>query len=343
MHTLRNLGLGLLLLLATPLFLARAQALGGADPINYVVSPETPGPNQQVTIQVQGVGTFLGDANITWSQNGKVVAQGTGQESYSFTTGALGSETRIHVEVDSSSQGTFTHDFTFVPSLVDLLWEADTSVPPFYRGKALYSAGSNLKVVAFPTIYASGSKISAGALSYQWTLDDNPVTSASGLGRNMFSFQGSYLQSQEDVSVDVYYQGSNVGHGEIVIPATDPAVVFYDKDPLRGLLLDEALPSSGIQLQAPEITVEAEPYYFSNTSIKGNLLSYAWTLDGSDTSGPNSAQGILTLRQTGSGTGEAQVGVSVQNNASDQLTQAAQAAFNIVFGNSSSGGSLFGL
>jgi len=321
--------------------LAHAQSLG-VDPVQYIVSPQFPGPNQQVAIEAQGVGSFIGDATITWTKNGATALSGVGARNFTFMTGGLGSQTQVHVEIDSPTQGTLTHDFTFSPSAVDLVWEADTTVPPFYRGKALYSAGSTLKIVAFPSVVVGGKNVSASSLSYQWSVDGNPLTDQSGLGATSITFQGSQLQTSEDVSVDVYLGGAQVGYGEVSIPAQNPALVLYADDPLRGVLWDEALPSA-LSLTQNELTVAAVPYFFSNASARASTLAYTWTLNGQDTSGPNSAQGILTLRQTGSGTGAAQLGVSVQNNDIDKLVQAAQTALTLVFGQTSSGGSLFGL
>src|SRR5579859_4924839 len=210
---------------------AQAQTtVGGIDPLQYTVSPQTPGPGQQVTIDVEGVGSFLGDSTITWQQNGKTVAQGVGLHSYTFTTGALGSQTKIHVSVATQSQGTFTHDFIFTPSTVNLVWEADTTAPPFYRGKPLYSAGSTVKVVVFPTVVVNGSAVSSRNLSFQWQRNDVPEPSESGLGRNTFTFVGDQLQPSEDIAVDVYNGNAQVGHGEVVIQATDPTLVLYDND-----------------------------------------------------------------------------------------------------------------
>ena len=320
---------------------ARAQLSLVPDPVQYIVSPETPGPGDKVSIEVQGVGGFLGDAGITWSQNGKVVLNGVGATDFSFVAGALGTQTSVHVQIVSPTEGTITHDFIFSPALVNLIWEADTTAPPLYRGKSLYSAGSALKVVAFPTVIVGGAHIPGSSLSFEWSLNDNDVPSQSGLGRSVFSFTGDQLQPSEDVAVDVLYGANKVGHSEVVIPASQPFLLLYDQDPLRGTLYDSALPGS-ISLGAKEITLQAAPYFFSNASLQSKSLQYSWTLDGEDSTGPQSAQGVLTLRQTGSGQGSATVEVSLQNNDTDKLVHAAQATLQMVFGSSGSN-SLFGL
>ncbi|HUD02870.1 MAG TPA: hypothetical protein VMR46_02510 [Candidatus Paceibacterota bacterium] len=340
-----NKPLNYIFLFCTALLLAgvaHAQSSVVPAPIQYVVSPETPGPNTQVTIEVQGVGTFIGNSTITWSQNGTVVSQGVGQHDFTFTTGAIGTETQIKVTVNSSTQGTLTNSWTFIPSAVNLVWEADTTVPPLYKGKALYSGGSDVKVVAFPSLAINGSSLPVSSLSFQWTLDGDPLPDQSGLGQNSLTFTGSQLQKEEDVSVDVYYGSTKVGTGSVAIPASDPELVLYDKDPLRGIIFDSALPA-GISLDSNELTVQAVPYFFSNSSLANGALTYAWTLNGNDTSGPNSASGELSLVQSGSGSGSATLGVTLQNNDTDKLVQAANAALQIIFGTQSSNSGLFGL
>jgi hypothetical protein len=213
-NTLKSLLVGVLLLWGTSVF---AQAV--PDPIQYIVVPETPGPHETTLVEVQGVGSFLGDATITWSQDGKVVKTGVGERKYVFTTGDLGVPTTVRVSI-SSSQGAFSRSFTFTPAVIHLLWEADTTVPPPYRGKPLYSAGSNLRIVAFPTVYSGNARVTQGALSYQWSYKEDPLTDQSGLGRYSINLTGDQLSDRENVAVDVYYGTKKVARGELSVPAS---------------------------------------------------------------------------------------------------------------------------
>lgn len=315
-----------LLAVSTPVY---AQVV--PPPVQYVLAPEAPGPYEPVIIEAQGVGSFMGSANITWSQDGKVMKTGVGERTYSFKTGGIGQRTVVRVNIDSS-QGFFTQSFVFNPSRINLVWEADTTVPPFFLGKARYSAGSDYKVVAYPTVYSGSSRISAAALSYQWFYRGEPVPDMSGLGRNIFTHTGDQLQASEEVAVDVYYGSAKVGRAELSIPVSNPMIVLYQRDPLRGVLYDEALPATGISLIAKEITVQAEPFFFATAAKQSGLIPFVWTINDTETTGPDSSQGILTLRQTGSGTGSATLGVSMQNSNPDQFVQTAQTSMQIVFG-----------
>lgn len=325
------------LFFVSPFFL-HAQAI---DPVQFTVTPEVPGPNEQVTINIAGIGTFLGDATITWQQDGKTTLSGKGERIFSFRVGGLGVQTRVRATIVSAEKGTISRDFVFIPSKVELIWEASTSVPPMYRGKALYSAGSTIKVVAFPSIVANGSTISSNNLSFQWSRGGDPLPGQSGTGRNILSLFGSQLKQSEQVGVEIYLGGVKVSRGNIVVPATSPSVVLYGKDPLRGVVYESAIPSS-ISLGTNELTAQAEPYFFSKESV-GNSLLYTWKLNGTETTGPDTDKGILTLRQSGSGAGQATLSVDVQNTSATQFIQKASAAVRIVFGGVTSGTSSFGL
>ena len=323
------------MLMLLPLTFAHAQTL--PEPIQFVVSPELPQPFERVVLEAQGVGSYLGDSLITWQVDGKTTLTGAGERSFSFSVGGIGSITRVRVVVESSREGTIVREFVFRPSAVTLVWEADTTVPPLYRGKALYSAGSPLRVVAYPTVVVGGSRVAASSLSFKWERGGEPVVSYSGTGRSVYSFLGDQLQPQEVISVDVYFGAALVARGSTVIPATPPQLLFYERDPLRGVLYDRAL-LGGVSLGAREVTLRAEPYYFSNDSMRAGLLVYEWKLGDSVVGGPESAQGVLTLRQTGEGAGQGSVEVSLQNNDPDALVQSASALLRIFFGGQSDSG-----
>jgi hypothetical protein len=185
--------------------------------------------------------------------------------------------------------------------------------------------------VALPSVIINNARISASALSYQWTRAGDAISDQSGLGRTTVSLIGDQLQSSEDIAVEVYYGTALVGKGSVSILASAPQIILYERDPLRGVQYDTALPA-GISLASKEITIQAEPYFFSNKAKNSGLIPYAWTLDGEETVGPDSARGILTLRQTGAGAGGALIGISMQNNNPDQFVQNANTMLQLVFG-----------
>ena len=318
-----------LMLLWAPL--AHAQLSSAPAPVQYTVSPETPGPNEKVYINLEGLGSFLGNSTITWFVDGKVLSTGVAKRTFLFTTGGVGSATHIQVTISTAGQSTITHDFYFAPSVIYLTWEADTSVPTFYKGKSLYTSGSPLKIVAIPFVVSGKMILAADKLSFQWSRGDTLVPDQSGVGKEVFSFTGDQLRPGEDIKLDVLFRGLKVGHAETTVPAASPQVLLYDRDPLRGEILEEALPSV-FSLSVNEITLKAEPYLFSNKAVVAGKITYSWTLNNQDTTGPESARGLLTLRQKGQGAGSGIIGVTAQNTDDDAFVQTAKQALELTFG-----------
>jgi hypothetical protein len=312
-----------------------AQSITGIQRVQFLVGPEAPGPNEQVTIEAQGVGGFLQDAKFVWQKDGRVVQSGIGQRTLTFTTGGVGVQTRIHVDIHSASTGDFSKDFTFTPANINLIWEADTTVPPLYRGKAFYSAGSKITLIALAQVTANGKIISPNSLSYQWSVGGEPVASASGIGRTVFSYYGNQLNQSERISLAVKYGGSTVGTAALVLPAVNPSVMFYVKDPLRGILFDQALPSV-ISLLGQELTLSAQPFNFSNESI-GKTISYNWKLNGQPVTGDDTEKGVLTLRQSGSGQGQSVISLQLENSDNYKFLQNAATQLIINFGKQQNG------
>jgi hypothetical protein len=322
------------LLSLTPFAIASAQV--GQDPVKFVIAPDHPGPGDTVVIEAQGVGGFLGDATITWRVNGNLVLSGVGEQKFSFTLGGLGSTNTVDVTISSPSRGVITKKFSFNPSNVYMLWEAKTSVPPFYLGKALFTGGSVFKVVAVPQVVVRGSTVSVGSLSFAWQRNGTPLPEQSGRGKNILNLTGNQLLLQETVAVDVSLNGEVVARGEVVIPVQKPQVLLYESDPLRGVLYDQAL-TNRASLAVKEVAFKAEPYFFDLGSLNSGSVSYEWRLNNKVTTGPETSKGYLTLRQSGNGEGSAALSVALQNLDSGKYVQTAKTALTILFGNTTSG------
>jgi len=248
----------------------------------------------------------------------------------------------VDVSINSGIYGLITKTFTFEPSYINLIWEANTTVPPLFQGKALPGFGSSITVFAFPLVVAGGETRDANSLSYQWRLNGSAVPSSSGTGRSSFTFSNNQVRQTDEVSVDVFYEGRNAGHGSITIATVEPFLHLYEHDPLRGIRYRAALQNT-FTLLGTEVTVRAEPYFFSRDSGERGSLSYTWEINGTETTGPNTDKGELTLRRTGEGEGTAMLTVALQNLESARLLQGTREVFTILFGKTSSGTSIFGL
>lgn len=152
---------------------------------------------------------------------------------------------------------------------VDILIEADTYIPSFYRGRAEPSPGNNATVVAIP----SGIDSSAGPLGYRWSINGRHLA-ASGQTASFSVPAGNNLTIQ----VLVTQNGKLVAEKSEVISVSVPRIVFYENNALRGI--GSTAIAGEFMLVGKEASVSAEPYFFGRGSITS--LQGTWSVDGAD-------------------------------------------------------------
>ena len=304
-------------------YTSHAQALGGGGETNILLSPLFPQAGGQFRARVEAYSYNIGHANILWSVNGVVQKESAGQQDITLRAPLMGVPMKIDERVTEQSGAVQAASATLVPSTLDLVVEGDTRVPHFYRGRALPSPGSRVRLIALPSVYtAKGTLISADTLIYTWQI--NREVAGSGLGKQTLTTTmppGGPLT----VEVTVEAKDGSARYTAIEeISPTEPQNLFYEDNPLHGLA-QNALPTE-FTLTDDEISIRAEPYFVSPDIFTN--ATYAWTIDNAPIQNPNSDPQVLTLRKTG-GTGSAEVGFSIRNLAS--LLQSASSAFTVYF------------
>lgn len=319
----------LALLSAAPSTLAQARSI---DALNIQVSPTAPQPGKQATITLTSNTLDLGTAAISWTFDGNAALSGAGERSFTFTMGPSGRSTVIGIRVTPRSGPQVTRTLTFRPGSVTLLWEADTYTPALYKGKALYSAGAGMRVLAIPSVTdQSGAPIPASQLTFKWQIGEQNYADRSGLGRDLLLITGSQLREEELVGVTVLRRdGTQAAATAVRIPATAPLVRFYRADELRGVRYERALAGEE-PLTTTETTVVAEPYFLSGSGRMQEGFLYSWHLNGSEVEPQGDDKTVITLRQQG-GEGQALLEFSVQSNSYTKLLQSASAALIFVLG-----------
>jgi hypothetical protein len=320
-----------LLALFTPCSFAVAQSIPGIqDPIVVRVTPTNPRSNEPIIIDIQSYATDLNTALVSWSVDGKEEANGVGLKRFRMTAGPLGSTKTVEVSVGTLGSGVLSTTIIIRPADVGLLWEADTYTPPFYQGKALHSFNGTFKVIALPELYASsGEKIDAKDLIYTWSKNGEVQGSASGYGRNTFvGSQTSYLREGEDISVEVSAPRENVvASNNILVIPTVPEILFYENSPLYGIVYEKALQNS-FKLTNEEISIIAEPMFFSVGTRGSSRLTYDWTLNkGALSDFKNKSE--VTLRRANNQAGRANVEVVSQHQ--QRLLQGGKGALTISY------------
>jgi hypothetical protein len=270
-------------LLSLSLFLfsgVSAQGIPGVGtPLALTMSPENPRPSETVYLSAQSYSFDIDSAVITWTVDGKTVSSGRGTKRIEVPAGEIGSIKTVTASA-ATAEGTISQSVEIRPAELILLWETSSYVPAFYKGKALFAQGGSYKVTAFPVITdRAGRKVDPKNLVYKWSKNGANESDSSGYGKTSFvSVQSGFVQRGDDISVTIEIPGEAFSFSDSVsLFPTDPEVIFYEKNPLYGIWLENALPEV-IDLDRDEIAVEAEPYYFS-TNSKSRSLDYAWSLN----------------------------------------------------------------
>lgn len=280
MTLFRAVGFGFLLapLLVLP---AYAQFDFGGNNVSLTISPEHPAPGSSVHITVESTFLDLPSSDITWSVNGTKTAEGGGLTSTDVVLGALGTATNVDVVAVGSGGQTATATAHIVPVELDLLWESNSYVPPFYRGRALPSAGTVLSLEAIPRFKKSdGSFIAPGDIVFTWHRDGLVLPSVSGRGKARIQVAAPSLFGEDVLSVDaVSTDGSFSGSASVSIPEIEPVLNLYEDHPLFGVLYHRALAR---QTTIPEIEMSfaAVPYFAQAGSADDANLQYVWRVNG---------------------------------------------------------------
>lgn len=263
-------------------------------------SPEYPTPNSSVQIKAASVFLNLNTSVITWYVNGRVVQSDIGATQFQITAGELGSETRIYVEAQGGNASAIAQGVVR-PTEVDLLWEGDSYVPPFYRGRALPTSGSSIRLFAIPRLVPGGSStpIPAEDLIYTWRQGGQILQGASGRGRYTATIEASPFSQTESVSVEVKTtDGELRGFASARIPSTDPKLVLYEDHPAFGILFHQAL-INGSTISESEASFSVIPYFAPEPTLKSSLLQYAWRVNGTPLTNDPTRPNTITLNAEG--------------------------------------------
>ena len=316
--------IALFLTLGVP-FAAHADTPGPDQVLEVNIVPQNPNPGDLVTITVGNNTYDLDKANISWYVNGTLSQQATGLKLFSTTIPATGGKTDIKVDIKTTEGVEITKDFPFNITGVSLIWEANTYVPPWYKGKALFTPQATGRVIAVPQIYSGGTLVDPSTLIYNWTDNDSEEPDQSGYGDNIYYFAGNIISRPRTISVTVTQkQGTLTANGQITIDAIEPSLRIYQNDPTYGLQYQNSILSE-YNLTVPEVSFEAIPFYFSADTASSPDLTYAWLANSSIT---DQTSPFITFRNE-SQQGTSQISLEVDH--VQDILQAAQAAFSVVF------------
>lgn len=279
-------------------------------PLNVTLNPEYPAAFQDVVASVDSYSADMDRSTITWTLNGKVIQQGIGAKTFRFKAGKNGSYTNLGVSIIFNGVES-KKTISITPATVDLIWQADSYVPPFYKGKALFSHQSNLKIVAIPNIFTKdGTLIPASKLIYRWKLGKEFVAAVSGVGKNIVTFSDKIPVNEKEISVEVSTADASVKTlGQIFVRSVGTNPVVYQDAPLTGISYEKALPNTFL-LADSEMKLVIEPYFFSVKTRDSDSLYYGWSLNGKAV--PDVSRSSIIFKVPEAEKGSAQVDVELR-------------------------------
>lgn len=283
------------------------------DSVEILITPAFPKANENVSVELQSFSFNLDSSEIIWAVNGTIKDKGIGKKFFSFKTGDVGNVSLLKAIVTTKEGGSIEKSLVVRPSGVDILWEADSYTHPFYKGKALYSYQNFVTLIAVPDmVNSNGVKINPDSLIYKWTKDGRVLGEVSGYGKNKFSFSKSIPSRPSQIEVEVVSSDKKIkASNRITLDPIEPKVVFYENNPLYGIIYNKAL-TGDFKLEGNEITLTAMPYFFSKRDINGQKMKYNWNMNGRPLDNKEDSR-QETFRNTSGTSGATKISVDLQN------------------------------
>lgn len=281
-----------------------------ASELSIELIPEYPRPNENVYLRLSLYTADLNSADIFWYKNDKLEASGKGLVTYQFRAGNVGEKTKIEILVRLLGGKSFSRVINFNPAGVDLVWEASSYTPPFYRGKALHSYQGFLKIVALPDFMKNNVRISPDKLIYEWSNDTETYLEQSGYGKSVLYLNGSILGRDEKINVLVKdIEGTLVASNSVTVSPVDPQIIFYENNPYYGYIFENALKKE-VSMKDEEFQILAVPFYFSKE--RNGMLKYEWRLNGNKEDGLTNSRTAI-FRKPENEAGFSTISVNIEN------------------------------
>lgn len=300
---------------------AHAELIG-----NFILSPENPGPYEQVTVTLNSYDFDVNSADITWKIDNKIASAGPGIKQIKLTTNAVGTFNAVSVTAKLADGQIFQANMNVSPSSVSLLWESPEGfTPPFYEGRTLPAEGALVRVTAIPQMTSYGKIVGPADISYSWYKNDEYIESASGRGKQAADINLEYLSDSTIVKVLARAPDGTSATKNITIYPHAITPIFYLYDPILGTDLTRAITQRFETTK--DFTLSFVPYFFSLNNGAGDGATFAWSLDGL----PIDTQDNMTinLRPKENTFGSKMLSVSLEN--TKRILQNAKADLNIVF------------
>lgn len=318
------------------IFTTGVQAEGTQSPPRgtIVLSPKFPTPGQTVQARFYSASLDQDTALITWRLNGEIIQQAYSETVVTYKVGEIGTVSKLSVTAEDAKGFRVTVESVSYVSDVAIVWEGSTYTPPFYSGKALQTPGSEVTLVALPSVADSkGNLYDKNDLVYMWSINNSSVPVVSGKGKHSVTLKNSNAQTNFLLTLLVKDPQGNTRAAKLLeIPLSQPKIVLYEDSPLIGIRYDKAIEHT-YGIFDREATIVAEPYFTTASNRTDPVLKYTWSVANVEYTKP----GSITLGSEGAGSGSTYLSLIIKN--TKYWLQSGRADLEIEFGKSNAWGS----
>ena len=317
-------------LLNTNIILAQGVPSPSDSSVSLNMSPSNPNPNENVALSLSSNSVDLDNSTIYWYVDGVMRKEGTGEKVLNTQTGGSGKITSIRTTITTPDGTNIEKTLSINPTQVDLIVEASSYVPPFYKGTAYFVSQGSAKIIAIPNIIENGQKVGTNNLNFKWTKNGIVLGDSSGMGKNTLTVSGSVPIDDIQIELEVSdMSGNSLADQSTIIAPSDPKIIFYENSPLYGMLFNNAINRNYLLGNREELNVVAEPFFFDLKGATGDDSTYSWLVNGNSVNTTGKKNELL-LKQTGGIKGVASISLQVENIA--RIFQYAGNDFNVTFG-----------
>jgi hypothetical protein len=231
-----------------------------------------PVPHESVTISLDDYSMHAVGAQVFWFVDDAEQAESKDARSITINAGALGVKTSVRATIVRADDSRASASIVIMPAVVDLVLEADTYVPSFYKGRALPSRTSTLHATA---VVNDGGALPDTAYTYRWTVGEEVLFGGPVRGKNSVSFPIPLYSKELTVEV-ISPEGSTIARKSMTLQSVQPELYFYEWSPLKGLY--QKTVSDPFALIGNETTVYGEPYFVNAAPTNVNA-DVTWTID----------------------------------------------------------------
>lgn len=292
--------------------------------------PTYPSPGDSVILNVSSDLMDLDSSKISWYING-VLRKETSSKSITIKTNAGGEKTNIRVVIETSDGIIKEVSTEITPAGVDFIIEPMSYTMPFYKGKPFLIGEGVVKIVAIPDIIIEGVRIQTKDLTFKWSKDDSVLGLNSGKGKNYVVINSAIPVRDININLQVLDDnGVILAEKSKTIILNSPKILFYENNPLYGILYNKAINDSYFLGTREELKITAKPFSFSFSKDTSEEASFLWYVNDNYVA-PVGKNNEITLRQTVTGQ-KGVVFVSLDLNNINKINQYTSGGFNLEFG-----------